>query len=85
MGRVPEPVQRLLSVVEGEMKRKELQNALGLEHRVHFKDAYLQPALELGLVEMTHPDTPRSPKQRYRLTALGRQWLAARNRDASDR
>ncbi|MFA7436846.1 Fic family protein [Castellaniella sp.] len=36
---------------------------------------YLLPALRSGLVEMTLPDTPRSSKQRYRLTALGPRWL----------
>lgn len=69
---VPEEVSRLLVAVEGEMKRSELQEALGLSHRDHFRDAYLQPALDAGLLEMTRPDKPRSPKQRYRLTEAGR-------------
>ena len=29
------------------------------------------PVLKIGLVEMTQPDSPRSPTQRYRLTAWG--------------
>jgi ATP-dependent DNA helicase RecG len=33
--------------------------------------------LALGVVEMTLPEKPRSSKQRYRLTAQGRQWLAS--------
>ena len=71
---VRDEVKRLIAVVDGEMKRQELQEALGLRHRVHFKNSYLAPALELGLVEMTHPDKPSSPKQRYRLTEKGRAW-----------
>ena len=76
---VSEEVARLISVVEREMKRKEMQDALGLRHRGHFKDAYLDPAMELGLIEMTRPDTPRSSKQRYRLTEKGRVWKQAHN------
>ena len=68
----------LLSRIEGEMTRQALQDALGLTNREHFRKAYLAPALEQGLVEMTQPDKPNSRSQRYRLTALGQAWLAAR-------
>jgi len=37
----------------------------------HFRKAYLQPALDAGLIEMTVPDKPRSTRQKYRLTAKG--------------
>lgn len=59
----------------GEMARQELMDALGLKDRKHFGDAYLQPALEAGLLEMTIPDKPQSSKQRYRLTEQGRAVL----------
>ena len=62
--------------MSGEMKRSEIQQALGLKHEDHFRDAYLSPALALGVVEMTQPDKPRSSKQRYRLTPKG---MAERN------
>jgi ATP-dependent DNA helicase RecG len=57
------------------MPRLAIQNALGLADREHFRASYLTPALDLGVIEMTLPDKPRSSNQRYRLTALGRQWL----------
>jgi len=44
---------------------------VGLKDRKHFGEAYLQPALDAGLLEMTIPDKPQSSKQRYRLTAAG--------------
>ena len=56
------------------MTRGELQDALGLAHREHFTEAYLQPAIAAGLIAMTIPDKPRSSKQRYRLSVLGRGW-----------
>jgi hypothetical protein len=40
----------------GEVTRQELQEALGLGNRDHFRKAYLLPALEAGLVEVTVPD-----------------------------
>lgn len=69
---VPPQVVALLKKVSGEMTRQELTDALGLKDRKHFGDAYLQPALEAGLLEMTIPEKPQSSKQRYRLTDLGR-------------
>ena len=66
---------RLLQVMSGEMTGRGIQEALGLRHRIHFRDAYLLPALQAGLIEMTIPDKPRSSKQRYRLTPAGRERL----------
>ena len=58
-----EPVKRLLVVLECEMSRAELQEALMLDDRKHFVSAYLKPALDRGFVEMTLPDKPNSSKQ----------------------
>lgn len=49
---------------------------LGLKDRVNFKRNYLDPALVAGLIEMTQPDSPRSPTQKYRLTATGQALRA---------
>jgi Fic family protein len=69
------PEVRLLSVLAGEMTRQQLKEALGLKDDEHFRKAYLLPALEAGLIEMTIPDKPRSSKQKYRLTDKGRQVI----------
>lgn len=55
--------------------RKELQALLGLKDPDHFRMAYLQPALEAGLIEMTIPDKPKSRLQRYRLTTRGQREM----------
>ena len=73
-GQVTGQVAKLLLALDREMSRGELQDALGLVHREHFTEAYLQPAIAAGLIEMTIPDKPRSSKQRYRLSAPGRDW-----------
>jgi hypothetical protein len=70
------PEVQLLSVLAGDMTRKQLKETLGLKDDEHFRKAYLIPALEAGLIEMTIPDKPRSSKQKYRLTAKGRQVMA---------
>lgn len=49
---------------------------LGLVHRPTFRDNYLHPALDAGLVEMTRPDAPRARNQKYRLTATGKRLVA---------
>ena len=71
----PNGVARLLKVFKGDMSVLEMMAALKLGGRRNFLEKYLSPAIELGLVEMTQPDSPRSPTQKYRLTAKG---LAAR-------
>ena len=58
---VTEEVARLLGVMSGEMKRIDIQRRLGLKHENHFREAYLLPALSMGLIWMTVPDKPNSP------------------------
>ncbi|MFH0736069.1 MAG: DUF4062 domain-containing protein [bacterium] len=64
-------VEKVVLALEGEMKRSQIQEILQLKHKVHFRDAYLMPAIDLGFVEMTIPDKPQSSKQRYKLTLEG--------------
>jgi Fic family protein len=61
-------VKRLLEALTGEMRRDELQTALGLKDRKSFRERYLLPALQGGLIEMTIPSKPNSRAQKYRLT-----------------
>jgi len=60
-------VKQLISVIKGAMSRDELQQALGLKDRKSFRERYLKPALEQGLIEMTIPEKPNSSLQKYRL------------------
>lgn len=66
------PEVRMLRSISGDMTRQQLQAALRLKDDEHFRKAYLLPALDAELIEMTIPDKPRSSKQRYRLTDKGR-------------
>lgn len=69
-------VRRLLVALDGEMTRAAIMKALKLRDRVTFGNSYLGPALKIGLVEMTQPDSPRSPTQCYRLTVWGQKAKA---------
>ena len=68
-------VKRLLQVLQGEMTREALQNALDLQDRKSFRERYLKPSLAEELIEMTIPGKPNSRLQQYRLTDKGQQWL----------
>ncbi len=68
---LPKGVTRLLKALKGEMSVLEMMMALKLGGRRNFLEKYLTPSLELGLVEMTQPNSPRSPTQKYRLTTKG--------------
>ena len=70
-------VRRLLSVLTGEMSRRDILHALGLSDRKSLRQRYLLPALQCGYVEMTRPDAPNATNQKYRLTMLGRQVRSA--------
>lgn len=44
---------------------KEMMSFLQLKHRESFRDNWIVPLLEAGLLTMTLPDKPSSPKQKY--------------------
>ena len=71
---VPKSVARLLKVLKGEMSVLDMMVALKLGGRRNFLEKYLTPSIELGLVEMTQPNSPRSPTQKYRLTVKGKRF-----------
>ena len=73
---VTEQVRRLLVALAGkELGTRELMASLQLNHRPTFLYDYLQPSLSGELVEMTQPESPKSPTQKYRLTDKGRRFL----------
>lgn len=54
---------------------KEIMERLSLRGRDNFLNTYLNPALKGGLIIQTHPENPKHPKQKYRLTDKGRELL----------
>lgn len=73
---VTDQVARLVSVLAlARLSAAELMEKLSLKHRPTFRTNYLNPALSAGLIEMTAPDSPNSPAQKYFLTAKGKRLL----------
>jgi ATP-dependent DNA helicase RecG len=68
-----------LKELKGDMTRAELQSSLKFKNDDHFRKAYILPALQEGLIEMTIPDKPRSRKQRYRITEKGKRIISKKN------
>ena len=60
-------VNKLLDVMESgvAMSTSELMEKLNMKSRISFRDNYLSPALENGLIKMTNPDKPTSKNQMY--------------------
>lgn len=77
----PQVTPQVIAVLEAAATprtRAELQAAIGLKDRKHFRAAYLEPLVGAGLLELTLPDAPQSPRQRYRTTAAGARLLGRR-------
>ncbi len=73
-------IGKMLAVLQGEMTRAEIMELLGLRDTKHFRIHYQQAAVAAQCIEMTIPDKPNSRLQKYKLTALGRQWLHHKNK-----
>jgi len=66
---VADQVKGLLAVMDAQYwSTQELMEKLSLSHRPTFRKNYLTPALKAGLLTMQYPDSPRSPKQKYKKT-----------------
>ncbi len=70
----------IISFKNEEMSASELQLVpllvpllIGSSH-IAFKKHFINPALGLKLIVQTHPENPRHPKQKYRLTELGKAF-----------
>lgn len=59
--------------MRSEMSIQTMMDVLGFTSRPMFIKGYLNPAKANGFIEMTQPDSPKSPTQKYRLTALGKE------------
>ena len=60
-------VNKLLDIMEFgvAMTTAELMEKLGMKSRISFRENYLIPAIENGLIKMTNPDKPTSKNQMY--------------------
>ena len=52
----------------------DIMNLFGLKNRTRFRKEYITPAIAEGALEMKYPNTPRHPRQQYRMTELAKTW-----------
>jgi ATP-dependent DNA helicase RecG len=74
-------IKKVVFVLEGEMKRQQLQDALQIKHNDYFRVEYISPALEHKYIELKYPNSINHPKQKYRLTAKGQALKARLNQE----
>ena len=75
LGLSRDQVERLLLGLEQATSAAEIRQLMGMTNASKFKKRYLDVLIDMGLVEMTQPDSPKSPTQKYRLTGEGRKMI----------
>ena len=56
------------------MTSAEIMGAIGLKDRKSFSELYLNAALSEKAIERKYPNTPRHPRQQYRMTEQAKTW-----------
>ena len=64
----------ILSFNDEYMTSAEIMGAIGLKDRKSFSELYLNAALSEKAIERKYPNTPRHPRQKYRMTELAKTW-----------
>lgn len=80
---VTPPVKKLLELFSENdpLGNQQIRELLGVKDRKGVRKYYIDPAMEIGVIEYTIPDKPNSRLQEYRLTSLGRKILLEINRE----
>ena len=60
---------KILKNCKNESSAIELMEILNRSNKSKFKNAIINPLVENGFFELTNPDKPKSPIQKYRLTS----------------
>ena len=60
---------KILKNCKNESTAIELMKILNRTNRSKFKNTIIYPLVENGFLELTNPDKPKSPTQKYRLTS----------------
>lgn len=67
-------MKNIIKVLNGNMSRAEIQQALSIKDNEYFRKSFMLPALEANLIAMTLPDKPTSRNQQYFLTDKGQEF-----------
>jgi len=65
----------LIDYIVQDRKKEDILSFLGLTNKTDNFNRYIKPLIELGWLEWTIPEKPRSKRQKYKLTLKGRKLL----------
>ena len=76
---------KIIDLCDVPRRLADILEALGVANRGYFKEHYLNPLIQTGIVEMTNPEKPRASNQQYVITGAGAQLKARRMIGEDDR
>lgn len=71
-----EDVEKLFKTLQQPSLMSELKDLYGWRNTTKFREKYVNPLMAENLVDMTIPNKPTSPNQKYYLTEFGKELLA---------
>lgn len=61
----------MLALGDKELSMKQIMDVIGLKHRPTLLYNYIEPAIKDGIITLLYPESPRHPRQKYKLTVKG--------------
>jgi len=61
----------IIQLGDQQLSAKEIMEAIGLKHRPTLLYNYIEPAINDGIITLLYPNSPRHPRQKYKLTVKG--------------
>lgn len=71
----PQVEMLIKKMAESCMTMREMAEVCDIKDLKYFRESYITPALEDGVIERLYPNQPKHPKQQYRLTEVAKEWL----------
>ena len=72
-------IDTLCILVDRDLSADDLNNSIGFGATYELKRKVITPLIQLGYITMTNPDKPRSSKQTYMLTEIGKKLFKVEN------
>ena len=66
-------LKAILNFSKEPRSREEIQKYTGIKNREYFRKEILNPLIEQGLLKLTIPDKPKSPKKKYQGVVKSKQ------------
>ena len=64
---------RIITFCTSPRSAQEIMDEIGVTNQYNNRQRHIVPLVEMGVLAMTQPDSPKSPTQKYYLTELGKE------------